>query len=127
MRKQFWASLARARFYTSWVKNGSVRARAARPFYPQEQTTLACPGMSVWCQCTTADSCTAAISTAFDHLLGAREQRCLHFEGPSTYVASIRRRVQPLRRMLAQLREFAILRAEETRCYELRGARPAAW
>jgi hypothetical protein len=21
-----------------WVKNGSVRARAARPFYPQEQT-----------------------------------------------------------------------------------------
>ena len=34
----------------SWVKNGSVRARAARPFYPQEQTSSACPGMSVWCQ-----------------------------------------------------------------------------
>ena len=31
------------------VKNGSVRARAARPFYPQEQISLACPGMSVWC------------------------------------------------------------------------------
>ena len=26
------------------------RARAARPFYPQEQTSSACPGMSVWCQ-----------------------------------------------------------------------------
>jgi hypothetical protein len=25
------------------VKNGSVRARAARPFYPQEQTSSACP------------------------------------------------------------------------------------
>jgi hypothetical protein len=24
------------------VKNGSVRARAARPFYPQEQTSSAC-------------------------------------------------------------------------------------
>ena len=66
-------------------------------------------------------------SAPFDHLVGARERRCRHFEGPRTYVASIRRRVQPLRRMLAQLREFAILRAEETRCYELRGARPAAW
>jgi len=38
------------RFHTAWVKNGSVRARAARPFYPQEQTSSACPGMSVWCQ-----------------------------------------------------------------------------
>src|SRR3982074_1783784 len=32
------------------VKNGSVRARAARPFYPLEQTSSACPSMSVWCQ-----------------------------------------------------------------------------
>jgi hypothetical protein len=40
------------RFHTAWVKNGSVRARAARPFYPQEQTSSACPGMSVWCQRT---------------------------------------------------------------------------
>jgi hypothetical protein len=32
-----------------WVKNGGVQARAARPFYPQEQTSSACPGMSVWC------------------------------------------------------------------------------
>jgi hypothetical protein len=24
-----------------WVKNGSVRARAARPFYPQEQSACA--------------------------------------------------------------------------------------
>jgi len=55
------------------------------------------------------------------------EQRCRHFEGPSTYAASIRRRVQPLGRRLAQLRGFAILRGEETRCYELRGAHPAAW
>jgi hypothetical protein len=35
-----------------WVKNGSVQARAARPFYPQEQMPSACPGMSVWCQRT---------------------------------------------------------------------------
>jgi hypothetical protein len=76
---------------------------------------------------STADSCTAAISTPFDHLLGAREQRCRHFEGLSTYTASIRRRVQPLRPTLAQLQGFAILRWEETRCYELRGAHPAAW
>jgi hypothetical protein len=54
-------------------------------------------------------------STPFDHLLDAREQRCRHFEGPST-AASIHRRVQPLRRRLAQLRGFAMLRAEETRC-----------
>src|SRR5450432_1555854 len=32
-----------------WVKNGSVRARAARPFYPQVQTSSACPSRSVWC------------------------------------------------------------------------------
>jgi hypothetical protein len=31
-------------------KNGSVRARVARPSYPQEQTSSACPGKSVWCQ-----------------------------------------------------------------------------
>ena len=31
-------------------QNGSVRARAARPSYPQEQISSACPGMSVWCQ-----------------------------------------------------------------------------
>src|SRR5216684_1605530 len=29
------------RFHTAWVKNGSVRARAARPFYPQEQISSA--------------------------------------------------------------------------------------
>jgi hypothetical protein len=34
-RKQFCAFSARARFYTASVKNGSVRARAARPFHPQ--------------------------------------------------------------------------------------------
>ena len=32
-----------------WVKNGSARVRAARPFYPQVQTSSACPGMCVWC------------------------------------------------------------------------------
>jgi hypothetical protein len=31
------------------TKNGSVRVRAARLFYPQEQTSSARPGMSVWC------------------------------------------------------------------------------
>jgi hypothetical protein len=30
-------------------QNGSVRARAARLFYPQVQTSSACSGMSVWC------------------------------------------------------------------------------
>jgi hypothetical protein len=33
-------------------KNGSVGARAGRPFYPQEQILLACANMSVWCQRT---------------------------------------------------------------------------
>jgi hypothetical protein len=32
------------------VKNGSVQARAARLFYPQEQTSSAGASMSVWCQ-----------------------------------------------------------------------------
>src|SRR5260370_26909458 len=49
LRKQFCAFFAQARFHTAWVKNGSVRARAARPFYPQEQTSSACTDMSVWC------------------------------------------------------------------------------
>ncbi len=40
------------RFVGFGSKNGSVRARAARPFYPQEQTSSACPDMSVWCQGT---------------------------------------------------------------------------
>jgi hypothetical protein len=31
-------------------QNGSVRARTALPFYPQNRTSSACPGMSVWCQ-----------------------------------------------------------------------------
>ena len=26
------------------------RVRAAPPFHPQDQTSSACPGMSVWCQ-----------------------------------------------------------------------------
>jgi hypothetical protein len=53
-RKQFCALSARARFHTAWVKNGSVRARAARPFYPQVQTSSPGPGMSVWCQMLTS-------------------------------------------------------------------------
>ena len=40
--------LARALDLTSPYR--LARVRAARPFYPQEQTSLACPGMSVWCQ-----------------------------------------------------------------------------
>src|SRR5450631_2260581 len=51
-RKQFCTLSARARFHTAWVKNRGIRARAARPFYPQEQISLACPGMSVWCHGT---------------------------------------------------------------------------
>jgi hypothetical protein len=49
-RMMFSAFCQRATFHTAWVKNGSVRARAARPFCPQEQISSACPGMSVWCQ-----------------------------------------------------------------------------
>jgi hypothetical protein len=49
LRKQFCASFAQARFHTAWVKNGSVWARAASRFYPQEQISSACPGMSAWC------------------------------------------------------------------------------
>jgi hypothetical protein len=49
----FSAFCPRASFHTAWVKNGSVRARVARPFYPQEQTSSACPGMPVWCQLLT--------------------------------------------------------------------------
>src|SRR5450755_70263 len=41
---------AEARATRSSRENRSVRARAARPFYPQVQTSSACPGMSVWCQ-----------------------------------------------------------------------------
>jgi hypothetical protein len=58
---------------SAWVKNGSVRARAARPFYPQEQTSSACPGMSVWCQHRKSPF-------SFDHLIGATEQHRWHFE-----------------------------------------------
>src|ERR1700682_5695943 len=46
------------------IKNGNVRARAARPFYPQEQTSSACPGMSVWCQERKPDD-------SLDQLIGA--------------------------------------------------------
>src|SRR5216684_1127960 len=48
------SDIARRIRHVSKVKNGSVRARAARPFYPQEQTSSACPGMSVWCRTRTS-------------------------------------------------------------------------
>src|ERR1700730_3418167 len=54
------------------VKNGSVRARATRRFYPQEQTWLACPGMSVWCHEET--HAPQQITTSFDHFVGAGQQ-----------------------------------------------------
>jgi hypothetical protein len=69
LRKQFCASLAHATFHTGWVKNGRVRARAARPFYPQEQTSSACPSMSVWCRPN------PDIAASFDHVVGD----CEHF------------------------------------------------
>ena len=37
-------------FLHNLAQKRSVRARAARRFYPQEQTSSARPGMSVWCQ-----------------------------------------------------------------------------
>jgi hypothetical protein len=40
--------LARALDLTSPYR--LARVRAARPFYPLEQTPSACPSMSVWCQ-----------------------------------------------------------------------------
>jgi hypothetical protein len=43
------------------VKNGSARARAARLFYPQEQTSSAGASMFVWCHFRTC----------------AKRQRCL--------------------------------------------------
>jgi hypothetical protein len=58
LRKQFCVSLAHATFHTAWVKNGSVRARAARPFYPQEQISSARLGVSVWCQQQTKKAAT---------------------------------------------------------------------
>jgi hypothetical protein len=51
-------------FHTAWVKNGSVRVRAARPFYPQQQTSSACPGMSVWCQFQTSMSMVTTVGDA---------------------------------------------------------------
>src|SRR5450631_3174196 len=45
----------------------SVRARAAHPFYPQEQTSSACPGMSVWCQ-------ERMRRVSFDYLVGTQQQ-----------------------------------------------------
>src|SRR5712664_193226 len=50
-----------------WVQNGSVRARAARPLYPQEQTSSACASMSVWCQ-------QRKPMVLFDHFVGEGEQ-----------------------------------------------------
>jgi hypothetical protein len=50
LRKQFCASLARARFHTASVINGLRTAQPRLPLSPQEQTSSACPSMSVWCQ-----------------------------------------------------------------------------
>src|ERR1700726_288357 len=34
LRQMFYTQIERRTFHTAWVKNGSVRSRAARPFYP---------------------------------------------------------------------------------------------
>src|SRR6202022_1808453 len=39
LRQMFYRQIERRSFHTAWVKNGSVRARAARRFYPQVQTS----------------------------------------------------------------------------------------
>src|SRR5260370_20965902 len=45
LRQMFYTQIKRRRFHTAWVKNGSVRARAARLFYPQVQTSS--PGSGI--------------------------------------------------------------------------------
>jgi hypothetical protein len=67
LRLIFYTQIERRTFHTAWVKNGSVQARAARPFYPQEQTSSACPGMSVWCHIRTyapQQSCRYSITSS---------------------------------------------------------------
>jgi hypothetical protein len=51
----------------------SVRARAARPFYPQEQISSACPGMSIKCHEET--HAPQQLPALFDRLVGAQQER----------------------------------------------------
>src|SRR5450631_4944328 len=67
LRQMFYTQIERRTFHTAWVKNGSVRARVARPFYPQEQTSSACPGMSVWCHNRT-------FARSLNYLIGTHEE-----------------------------------------------------
>src|SRR6202163_2993146 len=46
LRQMFYTQIERRTFHTAWVKNGSVRARAARPYYPQEQISAGRPRLS---------------------------------------------------------------------------------
>jgi len=49
-RWNFYKKIPRGSFHTAWVKNGSVLAYTACPFYPQEQTSAGHTLRSVSCQ-----------------------------------------------------------------------------
>ena len=56
LKQMFYTQIERRIFHTAWVKNGSVRARAARPFYSQTRKSL----------------------RSFGHVVGLGEQRGRH-------------------------------------------------
>ena len=111
LRQMFYTQIERRSFHTAWVKNGSVRARAARRFYPQVQTSSACPGMSVWCH--KQSSCAGRTATS----CGTNDKRSP--TGRLTTSAIAHRKVlkwyrsvatgQDLRSWLAAVRIFAAL------------------
>src|SRR5258708_40293154 len=60
------------------VKTGSVGASSSFPLYPTKQTSTVASARSVSCQQEThAPPQTTAL---FDHLVGALQQRCRHFD-----------------------------------------------
>jgi hypothetical protein len=87
-------------------KNGNVRARAARLFYPQVQTSSACPGMSVWCQRTFADiaapysGCQRTSTPGFGFSLTGQMCNSHRFfpSRPSIVASPNERKAAPLRR-----------------------------
>jgi len=89
-----------------WVKNRSVRVRAARPFYPQVQTSSARPGMSVWCQRTFADiaapysGCQRTSTSGFGFSLTGQMRNSHQFfpARPSVVASPNERKAAPLRR-----------------------------
>ena len=71
-RWKFYTQLGHRSFHTGWVKNGSVRARAARPVYPPEQT----PGMSAWCPYSrAAQACRGAKRSGLSRASPIKAQR----------------------------------------------------